>query len=271
MSDDDALLRVALHVYHGVYVDVLVGLLERLHLHLYRVRNLLVVVEQNLLADNLRDEEACGLVRELVLIEERRRVGQQLLDAAHEHVDAELVLRRDGENLGVWQQRVPALHGVAERLLVALVNLVDEQQHGYCHVLHLVEEVLVLLGVLHDVGDVEQHVGILQRRLRECEHRLLELIVRLEYAGRVREYDLRVFFVDDAHDAVARGLRLERGNADALADKLVHQRRLAHIRIAHYVYKSCFVHISFCLNKRGDTPNGASTRRKELVLSLICC
>ena len=72
-------------------------------------------------------------------------------------------------------------------------------------------------------------------------------------------------------NAVARGLRLERGNADALADKLVHQRRLAHIRIAHYVYKSCFVHISFCLNKRGDTPDGASTRRKELVLSLICC
>ena len=251
MSDDDALLRVALHVYHGVYVDVLVGLLERLHLHLHRVRYLLVVVEQYLLAYYLRDEEACGLVRKLVFVEERRRVGQQFLDAAHEHIDTELVLSRDGEDLGVGQQLMPALHSVAERLLVALVNLVDEQQHGYGHALHLVEEVLVLLRVLHYVGDVEQHVGILQRRLRECEHRLLELIVRFKYAGRVREDNLRVLLIHDAHDAVARGLRLERGNADALADELVHQRRLAHIRIAHYVYKSCFVHISFTFKQKG--------------------
>ena len=72
MSDDDALLRVALHVYHGVYVDVAVGLLKRLHLDLYRVRNLLVVVEQNLLADYLRHEETGWFVGQLVLVEERR-------------------------------------------------------------------------------------------------------------------------------------------------------------------------------------------------------
>ena len=92
MSDDDALLRIALHVYHGMDVDVAVGLLKRLHPHLYRVRDFLVVVEQNLLADNLRHEETGWLVGQLVLVEERRRVGQKLLDATHEHIDAELVL-----------------------------------------------------------------------------------------------------------------------------------------------------------------------------------
>lgn len=71
-----------------------------------------------------------GLVRQLVLVEEGWRVREELLDASHQHVHTKLVLSRYRENLGVGKQRVPAFHGVAERLLVALVNLVDEQQHG---------------------------------------------------------------------------------------------------------------------------------------------
>ena len=53
MTDDDTLLRVALHVDHGIDVDMLIILLETLHSDLYRIRNLLVVIEQDLLADNL--------------------------------------------------------------------------------------------------------------------------------------------------------------------------------------------------------------------------
>ena len=60
-----------------------------------------------------------------------------------------------------------------------------------------------------------------------------------------------IVLIDYAHDTMARGLRLECGNADALAYQLIHQRRLAHIRIAHYVYKSCFVHISFTFKQKG--------------------
>jgi hypothetical protein len=45
---------------------------------------------------------------------------------------------------------------------------------------------------------------------------------------------------------VARGLRLEGGYRDALAHQLVHQRRFSYVRIAHNVYKACFVfHQSF--------------------------
>ena len=245
MSDDDALLRVALHVYHSVNVDVAVGLLKRLHLNLYRVRNLLVVVEQNLLADYLRHEEACWFVGQLVLVEERRRVGQKLLNAAHEHVDAKLVLGRYGKNLGIGQQRVPLLNGVAECLLVALVNLVDEQKHRNGHLLHLIKKVHVLLWILHNVSHIEQHIGILQCRLREGEHRLLQLVVGFQHTWSIRENYLGIVLVDNAHDAVTRGLRLECGNTDAFANKLIHQRRLANIRIAHYIYKSCFVHILF--------------------------
>ena len=106
----------------------------------------------------------------------------------------------------------------------------------------LVQEVLVLRGILYDVSDVEQHVGILQGRLREGEHRLLQLVVGLEHAGRVGEHNLHLGGVHDAHYPVARGLRLERGYGYAFAHELVHQRRLAHVGVAHYVYESCLVH-----------------------------
>ena len=140
---------------------------------------------------------------------------------------------------------MPLLNGVAECLLVALVDFVDEQKHRNGHILHLVEEVHVLLGVLHYVGDVEQHVCILQCRFGECEHRLLQLVVGFQNTGSIGENYLGVVLVDYAHDTVARGLRLECGNADALAYQLIHQGRLAYIRIAYYIYKSCFVHILF--------------------------
>ena len=164
VADDDALLRVALHINHGVNVDLVLLLLEHVNAHLHRVRNLLVIVEQNLLAYNLRHEEASWLVGELILVKVRGRRWQQLLNALHQDVGAKLVLCRYGQNLGVGKQRVPFLHDVAELFLLAHVDLVDEQQHGDGHLLHLVEEVHVLLGVLHHVGDVEQHVGIFQRR-----------------------------------------------------------------------------------------------------------
>ena len=140
---------------------------------------------------------------------------------------------------------MPLLNGVAECLLVALVDFVDEQKHRNGHLLNLVEEVHVLLGIFHYVCDIQQHVGILQCRLRECEHRLLQLVVGFQYTWRIRENYLGIVLVDYAHDTMARGLRLECGNADALAYQLIHQRRLAHIRIAYYIYKSCFVHILF--------------------------
>ena len=35
MPDDDAFLRITLHVYHGIDMDVVVVFLETLHTHLY--------------------------------------------------------------------------------------------------------------------------------------------------------------------------------------------------------------------------------------------
>ena len=46
---------------------------------------------------------------------------------------------------------------------------------------------------------------------------------------RIDEHELRVRVGVDAMDAVARGLRLARGDADLLSDQVVEQRGLAHV------------------------------------------
>ena len=50
--------------------------------------------------------------------------------------------------------------------------------------------------------------------------------------GRIDKHELVGAFAADAGDAVARGLRLARGDADLLADQRIQQRGLAHIGLA---------------------------------------
>ena len=50
---------------------------------------------------------------------------------------------------------------------------------------------------------------------------------------RVYKHELGFFLGMDASDAVARGLRLARGNRDLLAHQCIHQRGLAHIGLAN--------------------------------------
>ena len=167
------------------------------------------------------------------------------MDALHEHIRAELVLGRYGEDLRIGKQAVPLLHEVAELRLVTLVNLVDQEDYRYRHLRDLLQKVHVLLRILDDIRHIKQDIGIGQGRLGELEHHLLHLVVRLQHARRVREDDLSILRIDDTHDTVARCLCLESGNAELLTDELVHQCALSDIRIADDVYESCFVHNLF--------------------------
>ena len=242
MPNDDTFLRVALHIDDCVDMDVMFVLLETLHHHLDRVRHLLIIVAQDLLTDDLRHEEAGRLVRQLVLAKVSRTLGQQFHDALHQHVGTELIGSRDRKYFRIGQQSVPLLHKVAQLrsdvLALQHVNLVDEQQHGNLHLPHFLQEVGVLLRLFYHVGDIQQNIRIGQSRLRELQHILLHLIVRLQHSRRVRKHNLTIVGVDDAHDAMTRGLRLESGNADLLADKLVHQRRLTHIGVSYNIYET---------------------------------
>ena len=52
MPDNDSFLGISFHIYYGADVDLLSCFLECLASHLYGIRNFLVVVEKNLLADD---------------------------------------------------------------------------------------------------------------------------------------------------------------------------------------------------------------------------
>lgn len=123
------------------------------------------------------------------------------------------------------------------------VYLVDENQHGHAHLSYFFDEIGIFVGRFHHISHVKQHIGILQGALGEMKHLLLQLVVRLEHTGGVGEADLHLWRIEYAHNAVARSLCLEGGNRDALAHEEVHERGLAHIRVAYYIYETGFVHL----------------------------
>ena len=246
MSDDNSLLRVALNIDDSVDMYDTLVLLEPFDDDLNRIRYLLVIIAQYLLTDNLRDEELRRFVGELVLVEICRILRQKFLYTLHQDVNTELIRGRDGKDLRIGQQRMPLLDegtkafvGITAR---EFVNLVDKQNDRYGHLTDAVEEILILLGIFYNIGNIKEDVSIGKRTFRELKHHLLHLVVRLENAGSVGEYYLAVSLIDDTHDTMARGLGLERGNGNLLADELIHQRTLTDIRIAYYIYKSCFEH-----------------------------
>ena len=42
------------------------------------------------------------------------------------------------------------------------INFIDQQDHRRIDLLYLLEEVHILLRILHHVGDIEQHISILK-------------------------------------------------------------------------------------------------------------
>ena len=127
-SDDDAFLGFAFDVDDRADADDGGFFFELLDLNFDAVGDFLVVVEENLLPDDFVDEEALGLVGQLVFVEERRTLGQNLDNALHEGVDAEAFLRRYLEDLGLRECLVPEGDEVLEGSLRSKVNLVDNQE-----------------------------------------------------------------------------------------------------------------------------------------------
>lgn len=71
----------------------------------------------------------------------------------------------------------------------------------------------------------------------------MELGDWLEHTWSVAEDDLHVICIDDAHNAMTRGLRLAGNNTDALAHQGIHERTLADIGIADDVDETGFMHL----------------------------
>ena len=137
---------------------------------------------------------------------------------------------------------MPFFHQRLKRLGGREVDLVDDHQCGQAAAADALHDLGRAVALLHGVGDVEDHVGVDEGARDELHHRLLELVRRLEDARRVGVDDLEIVARDDAHDAVARGLRLGGDDRQPLAHEGVHERRLADVGVADDIYEARFVH-----------------------------
>ena len=131
-----------------------------------------------------------------------------------------------------WRCCISRSHGASSAAPMHLVELVGDQQRRDARLeqrQHLGVAGREAAGLDHeqhqvDVADRAQH-GLVQRPVQRRG------VPRLE-ARRVDEDELRVAQGADAGDAVPRGLRLARGDADLLADQGIEQRRLADVGLA---------------------------------------
>ena len=145
---------------------------------------------------------------------------------------------------------MPFFHQRLKRLGGREVDLVDDHQRGQAAAADALHDLGRAVALLHGVGDVEDHVGVAHGARDELHHRLLEFVVGLQNPRRVGVYDLEVVARDDAHDSVARGLRLGGDDRETLAHQGVHERRFADIGVADDVYETAFVHaVQFCLQR----------------------
>ena len=215
--------------------------MEGLDLHLAAVGDLLAVVEEDLLPQDLRGEEAEVLVGELVLVEPGRGFRQAAGNGLQDALQVEFLLGRDGDDLRLRELLLPPLHQLDDLLLGGDVDLVDDHDDRAFHPAELLDVGLVLVALLHRVGDVQDDVRVADGGVHEVQHALLEPVVGLQDAGRVGIDDLVVLPVDDAHDAVARGLRLGGHDGQLLPDERVHQGGLPDVRVADDVDESCLV------------------------------
>ena len=91
-------------------------------------------------------------------------VTDQAVLTIQAHLDGQIVLDRKVAEKGLY----PAVDVFSTTS--KLIDFVNEQQYRHIQFLHLCKEVHILFGVLYHVGHVEQHIRILEGRLRERQH-----------------------------------------------------------------------------------------------------
>ncbi len=242
VADENALLRFAGDVdRRGDAVDRRL-LAVALDLNLAAVGDLLVVEAQDLLADDLRGEEAQRLVRERILGIVGGAFGQQLQNRLEEPFEVEALAGRDRHDARRGELRLPLLDQRVEPCRVREVDLVDDDDGRDAALAYLSDDFGRAVALLDGVGDVEDDVGVRHGPRDELHHRLLQLVGGFENARRVGVDNLELLAGDDAHDAVARGLRLGGDDREPLADERVHEGRFPDIGIPDDIDKARFVH-----------------------------
>ena len=188
---------------------------------------------EQLFADDLARQEAVAAVGQRIGIVQPGLLRQIGFDDAEQAVDIVRLAGRQRHELGKGMALLHALQpGRDVGAAVYGVELVGDQEDrpiGRGERQHLGIVQAEASGLDHE----QQHVDIADHAVHGAVQGAVQrrVVAGLE-AGRVDEDELRRAARADAGDAVARRLRLVRGDADLLADECIEQGRLADVRAA---------------------------------------
>jgi hypothetical protein len=146
------------------------------------------------------------------------------------------------------------------------VHLVDGGDRGAPGALEPLERQIVLRGPFECLEHQHHDVGLLEGRGGGAVHGLVQGTTGLAVQTRgVEEGDLNLRGAVEAEDAVARGLRPGRDDAQLLAQEGVQQRRLADVRAADERGEAAAVH-RLCGEVHGRILNVARAQRLKHLL-----
>ena len=198
------------------------------------VRQLGAHLAHDFLADQFGGKEAAAAVGDLVFREEVLVFRQVTGDHALQGFEVVAVLGRDRHDLGVRQlflQPGQVRHQLG--FVFDTVGLVQRDDQRAGHVLHTLEDHLVFVGPLGAVDHEDHHVDVFQRGRGGLVHVAVQgFLAAFVHARSIDIHRLHVAFGLDAQHVVAGGLGLARGDRELLAEDVVEQRGLAHVRAA---------------------------------------
>src|SRR5580658_2752923 len=199
-----------------------------------------------MLADQLRRHEAHRLIGNLIFGKIAWAVGQRLQHAGHQLIETFLFERRDGDDLLELMQGLELRDQREQLTLVGeQINFVEQQENRRVRFFRQVEdEAVISVPLLLGIDNHENQFATFERLAYLGHHLASERRTGAVNSGRVDENDLsglasfqlRLLLgridIDDAKNAVARGLRLGRNDGQLLADQRIQQRALARIGAA---------------------------------------
>ena len=176
-------------------------------------------------ADQFRDEEALGLVGELIDREQGGSLAQFVDHGFEQHFDALAVACGDRDHRLELDAIAEPRHERKELRFRDFVDLVEGEDDGLARLPQKVGDGTIVRAIpLGAVDHPDHRVGLADRRMRDAHHPCVHRVKRFDEARRVDEGDLSVRAIDVAEDAVARGLRLVGGDRDLLAHEAIQKR-----------------------------------------------
>src|SRR5688572_6507767 len=232
-AEHDRLLAVAFHQDGGLDAPKLALLLEAVDDDFAAVRQLGPHLLEQLLAQQLRGEEALVAVGELVRRVGRRRLGQRLAQRFEQLRDVPAGLgayRHDGGELARLRQALEERQQL--RAVLHHVDLVDRRDDTL-RGRDLVQHRLVVRPEAQRFHHEERDIGVARGLGGAAVEAAVQRVAGLcLLPGRVDEHVLALRRGQDAGDQVARGLRLGRDDGDLLAHHPVEQAGFAGVRAA---------------------------------------